>query len=270
MHISVFFNHIVEASEQTGCSIDEVLKKVRSFGIDSVEFDMGELPEPMEMYNRLQNAGLSVSSIYGFYNFGQNPEGKLGYDQVDMALAMHANKIMIIPGFLKGNILAERETEKQNMLKAMQQICEYADAYKVLVTIEDFDDETSPIAISDGMLWFATQIPSLKVTFDTGNFMYSCEPELVAFDKLKSRIVHVHCKDRSVKKIEGEEPKANMEGTLMYSSPVGYGVIHMKEIIAMLKEMDYQGTLTIEHFGSLNHIDYMEKSAKWIKSQIVY
>jgi len=251
-----------------GCSIEEVLKKVSSFGIDSVEFDMCEVPEPTKMYNHLLNAGLSVSSIYGFYDFGHNPKDNLGYEQVDKAIAMHANKIMVIPGFLKGTTKKEREIEKQNMVKAVKQICEYADTHKIAVTIEDFDDKASPIATSDGMLWFATQIPALKVTFDTGNFMYSCERELVAYDKLKSRIVHVHCKDRSTKKIEGEEPKANLEGTLMYSSPVGYGCIHMKEIIEKLKEMDYQGTLTIEHFGSLNHIDYMEKSANWIKSQI--
>lgn len=269
MKISVFYNHIVEASQQMGCSIDEVFQKVYSFGIERVEFDMAELTEPVEMYSQLQKVGLSVSSIYGFYDFGQNPDGTLGYDQVDKAIAMHANKIMIIPGFLKGGTNLERETEKQNMAKAIKQICEYADKRKVMVTIEDFDDKTSPIADSDGMLWFAEQIPSLKVTFDTGNFMYSCEEELVAFDKLKSRIGHVHCKDRSLNKVEGEEPKANVAGILMYASPVGYGCIPMKEIIKILSEMDYQGTLTIEHFGSLNQIDYMEKSARWIKSQLL-
>jgi L-ribulose-5-phosphate 3-epimerase len=268
MYISVFYNHIVEASQQMGCSIDEVLKKVYSFGIERVEFDMAELTEPAEMYSKLQKAGLSVSSIYGFYDFGQNPDGTLGYAQVDKAIAMHANKIMIIPGFLKGSTKLECETEKQNMAKAMKQICEYADIHKVMVTIEDFDDKTSQIADSNGMLWFVEQIPSLRVTFDTGNFMYSSEQELVAFDKLKSRIAHVHCKDRSLNKVEGEEPKANVEGVLMYSSPVGYGCIRMKEIIDLLKVMDYQGTLTIEHFGSLNQIDYMEKSARWIKSQL--
>jgi sugar phosphate isomerase/epimerase len=54
----------------------------------------------------------------------------------------------------------------------------------------------------------------------------------------------------------------------MYSSPVGYGCIKMKEIIQLLKEMDYKGTLAIEHFGALDQLGYMNKSADWIKSQI--
>jgi sugar phosphate isomerase/epimerase len=54
----------------------------------------------------------------------------------------------------------------------------------------------------------------------------------------------------------------------MFASPVGYGCIRMKEMIGLLKEIQYEGALTIEHFGSRDHLYYMEQSAKWLTSMI--
>lgn len=38
----------------------------------------------------------------------------------------------------------------------------------------------------------------LKFTLDTGNFAYSDEDAVQAYEVLKDYIVHVHCKDRNV------------------------------------------------------------------------
>lgn len=220
------------------------------------------------MYKRIVNAGLRVSNICGSFDFGHNPDDKRIREFVDMALKMHSDKIMPIPGFITGYTQDEKDAERRNMLQAMKNLCEYADSRNVLVTIEDFDDSTSPIADSDGMLWFLERIPSLKVTFDTGNFMYVNESEIDAFHKLKSHIRHVHCKDRSLKGCEGEDAKISIHGVNMFASPVGYGCIRMEEMIGLLKEIQYEGALTIEHFGSQNHLYYMEQSAKWLTSMI--
>lgn len=75
MHLSVFYNHIVRASEQTGLTLEEVLDKAQEFGISAVELDLEEAlgcgKEVMK--KRLEQAGISVASMYGFLILGMTP-----------------------------------------------------------------------------------------------------------------------------------------------------------------------------------------------------
>ena len=103
----------------------------------------------------------------------------------------------------------------------MREMCVYARSKGIAPTIEDFDDSKSPIATARQMLWFAERIPELKITFDTGNFMFSGEDELTAFGLLKDRIAHVHCKDRTFSKNSGE-PKAAADGRIMYPAAADF------------------------------------------------
>ena len=65
-------------------------------------------------------------------------------------------------------------------------------------TLEDFDGPVQPFARMYQLLWFMENVPGLKFTLDTGNFAYSDEDAVQAYEVLKDYIVHVHCKDRNV------------------------------------------------------------------------
>lgn len=264
MKLSVFYHHIEEASRQRGIPLEELLKQVRSFGIEYVETDMAYITDTQEMKETLDRAGLRTASIYNFYNFGEVPDGTQAFLQVDAAKALGADKVLVIPGLLKGTALEEQEKEKENMLSSLRQVCKYAKTKDITVIIEDFDNDKSPIADSEGMIWFLNRLPELRAAFDTGNFIYMGEDELSAFENLKDRIVHVHCKDRTLKVTEGEEPKITVKGIPIYSSPVGFGCIKIEEILKRLKAMKYDGLLSIEHFGSLDQLGFIEESSRWL------
>ena len=171
------------------------------------------------------------------------------------------------------------------------------DITPITVVIEDFDDRNSPIACVSGMKWFAEQVPGLCFTFDTGNFIIHGEDIFAAWEELKDKVVHVHCKDRKisaekllkVQKTESDEPlqaqetdadKA-MEMQKIYTdkplqaqenttldikecylpAAVGEGCIPIKELIYKMKEYGYRGYLAIEHFDAADQEAYMQKSA---------
>lgn len=265
MKLAVFYHHIAEAAMQTGKSIDEILSAVKSFGIDYAEVDLGDILESESIIYALDRAEMKISSIYGFYNFSNSPDGSAGMRHVDLAAEYGAEKIMIIPGFYTTADENIHLKERENMIIATHTLCRYAESKNIIPTIEDFDDFNSPIADAEGMLRFLERIPQLKVTFDTGNFMYSCQDELHAFSLLKDRIAHVHCKDRSLVCNQNCEEKLTVDGRAMYPSPVGKGCIKMKEIIHNLNSMGYDGIFTIEHFGADNQLEYIKKSAETLK-----
>ena len=89
-------------------------------------------------------------------------------------------------------------------------------------------------------------------TLDTGNFLFYGEKVLDAFELLKDRIAHVHCKDR--------RPETNA------SVQTGTGYIPFTEIINKLKAQQYDGYLAIEHFDVDGQEECMRGSAEFLKT----
>ncbi|MNN61200.1 Inosose dehydratase [compost metagenome] len=153
------------------------------------------------------------------------------------------------------------------MAAALREMSEYAGRKGLVVTLEDFDDSRAPFSTSGELLWFLNEVPKLGITFDTGNFIYRGEDALEAFEKLKSSIVHVHCKDRSLEEHPAEAPKISVNGTRLFPSPVGSGCIPMQEILDRLGAVGYKDTVAIEHFDAADQLAYMKQSAEWLQGR---
>ncbi|MBT2291427.1 sugar phosphate isomerase/epimerase [Paenibacillus albidus] len=269
MQISVFYSHVLAASGQRGLTVAEVLKRIKGFGIDAVELDLAEVePGRGELREQLAQAGLAVASMYAFFDYGNDPDVESGLRFIDTAEFFGAPKVLAIPGFIDES--ASPETRDRTLLRmaaALQEMCSYAEQKNIVVTMEDFDDVRAPFATADQLLWFLDRVPQLGCTFDTGNFIYSAEDELEAYAKLEGRIVHVHCKDRALDERNGGKPKITLNGTALYPSPVGSGIIAIEEILKRLKAYGYVDTLAIEHFDAVDQLAYMEQSATWLRAR---
>jgi sugar phosphate isomerase/epimerase len=270
LRLSVFYNHIVKAGEQRDLPLEDVLDKVHSFGIDAVELDLEEALTGKEaMKKRLDAAGIAVASMYAFFDFGNDPALELGYAFIDTAEYLGAEKVLVIPGFIEESASPEaRNQALRGMTAALNTICDYAERKRIRVTMEDFDDIRAPFSSADELLWFLKKVPKLHCTFDTGNFIYRGEDELEAFAKLKDRIIHVHCKDRSLDERSGGTPRISTSGIALYPSPVGSGCIKIAEILTGLKAEGYGDTVAIEHFDAVDQLAYMEQSAAWLRSML--
>ena len=106
------------------------------------------------------------------------------------------------------------------MVKDLKNICDYAKKKGIMTVLEDFDGKEAPFATSKQLLYFLNHITDLYCAFDTGNFLYSEEDSLKVLPLFIDRIGHVHCKDRTFQKKEGEIPKATVNGREMYSCAV--------------------------------------------------
>ena len=267
MKLSVFYHHICEAAQQSGKTVSEVIDIAKSLGINYLEFDIADLKND-ETAVFLYDSGMKISSVYGFYDFANSDDLGGAFYHCDRAAELRSEKIMLIPGFYSANDKSVMESERKKMLSAMKKVCEYAHEKGLTPTIEDFDDFLSPISTSERMLDFVNEIPYLKVTFDTGNFMYSAESENYAFERLRPYIVHVHCKDRSMTPDERCEMKCAVDGTEMYACPTGDGCAAVAHIVKELVKDGYDGIFTIEHFGAYDQLMFMKKSAENLRGML--
>lgn len=263
MKISVFMEHIFEAAEQEKCSVNEILRKAAGLGISGVELDYGRLSADEALPSLIRSEGLEIACVYAFFDFPHNKDFSYPESVIDTLKRHGVKSLMAIPGFIeKGDDI---EKAVSDMYEGMNYLSEKAEKAEISLCLEDFDDEKAAFSTANGLLGFMKNVKNLGCTFDTGNFIYSGESEYEAFEKLEQYIVHLHCKDRSLEPKTGEEPKISLKNVPLYSSPVGYGVIGIEKITKKLLKSGYKGWFAIEHFGSMNQLSDIEKSAERLK-----
>ena len=278
MKLSVFYDHILKAHEQTGKSVPEILKLCHSCGIDGVEVDYDAFEKNGdEICAMLADAQMRISCFCRFFEFQNNGDLSGAKKMLETAADLNVGRVLIIPGFLNAPDAAELsacsglyETTArfmdghpgvQNMKGALVALTEYAAARGVAVTLEDFDGFAQPFARMNQLLWFMKNVPGLRFTLDMGNFAFSDENVIQAAALLKDYIVHVHCKDRAV--------NPAVCGTFckgLGASPVGSGYIPIRELIAVLRDISYDGYLVIEHFGAPDQLSFIRQSAAFLRS----
>ena len=269
--LAVFYEHIFEAASQSGYSVEEVLGKAKSFGIDLLECDHWRLSERKETRELFDRCGMGVSSIYEHFNFMHDSAyiSAEKYKRLfDTAAYFGAEKVLCIPGFFTG----DRGTQISSVIEGLSAMCEEARKYRITVTLEDFDDITSPCCRMEDIRYLMDCVPDLRYTFDTGNFRYCLEDAEKGMQLLRDRLVHVHCKDRSYDISNADADRSNgktdLSGEIMYPAPVGGGIIVIERLAAQLISEGYEGIFAIEHFGAIDQLKYMEQSAEMLRAVI--
>lgn len=244
MKLSVFYSHIKDASKQSGKSEYEILQNVKYNGISAVDVSFDEFDDI-----RLDKSDIEIASIYNFYDWNGKEYGndERLISHIEKAAFSGCRSVLVVPGFLDDE-MAKKMNEAKD-IDAFMNSCEdivkitemlrravrYGKEKGITVTLEDFDSDKSPCSRIPCLLWFMKNVEGLRITFDTGNFLYPGEDILQGFEALKEYIVHVHCKDRNE--------------DLLSCSVTGDGVISLSPVVKNLIQNGYNGYFSIEHFG---------------------
>ena len=266
MKLSVFYDHVIEAHDQTGKDIPEILKFVKDQGMIALEMRLSHIQENPKITEWVKEAGLGISCIYEFYEMGTLEETEKVSLHLQTAKELGVPNIMIVPGFLHGKDVDtlkssmtdedklfsffDSRTEVKRMADAMNSAVKMGSDMSITVLFEDFDDFSSPMSGINGVAWFLEHVPEIGFTFDCGNFIMYNEDVLLAFSRFEKRVRHVHCKDR------GEGPAV----------PVGDGKIPIKEVVTSLLSSGYDGYFAIEHFDAVDQMVYIERSARFLRT----
>ncbi len=272
VRLSVFYDHVIQAVNQAqgSRSLNQIMRACSDFGIRGIDIEYRRLCADFDRIDEaLRYNYMEVAGIYQFYDLRNSSDIRVGKDQIDMANRLGVKQVLIVPGFLdeeeakalhsvSGDYFAvERFMERnlciQSMKEALTELVQYAGPLGVAVTLEDFDDTRSPCSRMNELLWFLRNVPGLKCTFDMGNFAFGYENVMEAYELLKRYIVHVHCKDRG------------SGGNGLKSVPTGSGYIPVAQLVRKLREENYRGYLSIEHFGDLDQLASIEQSAHFLK-----
>ena len=264
MKISVFYDHILQACEQSGKGILTIVRELKAAGIDGVELRLSYLLEHPEVLEWLGDAKLEISCLYEFYDMPGTDEREHGKKHINIASLLGVRNILVVPGLISDENDVYGQVSK--MLDGLAFMVEYAREKGVTVTIEDFDDGSSPISTIGGVHFFLESVPGLKHTLDCGNYAYSDESVLEAFKILGEHVVHVHCKDRGEEESVASKNMSFNKG--LKSVVVGNGYMPIKTVVEGMMVSGYDGWLAIEHFDLEGQREGMKRSAEYLKSII--
>ena len=241
MKIAAFFENIMDGADTNQISLRDALTELKQDGLELLYLSIFSLREKEEeIVSLIQDLGLGIEGIYGFYDLGHCPEDESWKEMIDAAKRLGASNVLIVPGMVSSEEEADKDTLIRNMKTALKKAVGYGQEKGVAVSMEDFDGLEAPYCTIAGLAEFLKDVPGLACSFDTGNFIMYHEDELEAFRLFRDRICTVHLKDRRKEaRFPDDKAKACADGSLRYAAETGYGYIRMKEILEMLKEQNY-------------------------------
>lgn len=233
--------------------IEDIFKDAKRFGYDYIEL-WGARPHayPFDLKRGSIKEIKDLIEQYGIPVLGFTPETNaypynmmIGTEamrcesvdyiklSMDMAKEMGADFTLISAGH--AGYQATRQEIWGRLIKCMREIADYADHINHKVVLEALTPyESNVVKSADDLaeVFSIIQSPNLVGMCDVVPPYVQHESIMTYFDKLKDKMYHMHVVDS-----DGASDNHIMPGE---------GQMPLKEIMSELKEMSYQGTMTIE------------------------
>ena len=196
---------------------------------------------PIELKKMAASYGLEIICISAHANLMDVGEAGPVYIEKAIHFAKLAGaEIVNTSEGPKPEYLTEEEAF-QAMKFNLKSILRTAKSFDIKLTIEPHNIYTVQ---TDTMLKILDLVPSemLGVNFDTGNVTLFGTDPLKMLDAVIDKVIHIHLKDIDRKTFEKYK---GMTG-IPFGTPIGEGVVPVKECINRLKKTGFDGELSVE------------------------
>ena len=223
--------------------------------------------DPLKLKKYLDSMGLKVSQLDAAYPMSC-PEGQhrgIGYTTraIQFAKALDCPCVDTTDGGRK----PEGYTDKEVMALIKQYyrvVLEWAERYDIIINIEPHGPYTTDPDTMEQIL-DCSDSPLLRMNFDTGNSFIAGQDPVEFLRRFRHKVSHCHIKD-----VSEELAKAVRGGETGIASSVvaigeGVNADNISGCIELLKEMDWDGVLSIECEAAPGKV---EQSLEWLRGQI--
>ncbi|MFF2753342.1 sugar phosphate isomerase/epimerase family protein [Psychrobacillus sp. NPDC058041] len=289
----------VKLSNKIGVIVDSLklplydgLKKVKEIGADGVQIyavDGTMAPENMspqarkELRNFLDSIGLEISALCGDLGGHGFQDAVLNEEKVEKSKRILDLAVDLGTNIVTTHIGIIPENQNSNIYEAMQIACEelgvYAKSLDAFFAIETGPETASRLK----QFLDSLSTNGVSVNFDPANMVMVTGDDPVAGVKLlKDYIVHTHVKDGV--QIKAVDPKdvygflgygggvdhekiAEMvsSGAYFRETPLGHGKVDFLNYFNALKEINYDGYLTIEREVNIDPVKDIADAVKYIQ-----
>lgn len=245
--VSIFADHIATIAHQENISFAEAATRVRALGYEGVDVSTTIAADRLRT---LDSLGFRHACAIANIGYIDGPQEAAEEQALAFMKAQGWSQLLLVPG------LVPEGTDDAVVEEAIARIAafvERAAGEGLRVMVEDYDNPRSLCYNTAALNRLFAASPVLGHVFDTDNYLYCHEDVLQALDHFRSRVQHVHLKDR---RDDGSCPA------------VGDGIVPMAEVIGRLRASGYEGWLTVEHYGSRTMYDDASRSIAAVRAMM--
>ena len=234
---------------------------------------------------KVRAAGLKVAGLTPYlnlYNSLDEGERRKECDDlkrvIDMARLLDTHFVRIYGGKFVDGETDEDGKKLEALVRSMRECGEYAQKNDVKLCLENHFGTMTTSAKETMRVINAIDHPAVGVLYDQANIaFFPAEEYEEAIDLQKGKIFFVHCKDLVYRGGKPQKPKFNMvshineEDRTVHSRIPGEGILPWPKILKRLKEIGYDGWISLEYERRWQKIDLpdasvgMPKGANYIR-----
>jgi sugar phosphate isomerase/epimerase len=228
---------------------DDFLNRATELKLDAVSMETCFMPDLDRSFLESLRKKLEDRGIEGMLSWG-HPRGlETGKNKeaiedlkrfIELANFFGNNIIRIVGGGMVDRNEEPPQPQIERLSAALKEITDVAATYNIILAMENHMDFTA-----DEQLEILERIdsPYLRVLLDTGNNLRILEDPIEVVRKLAPYTVATHVKDVTA---TGKGSPATEWRKFWPTVPLGKGIIDLPEILQILKENNYQGSLNVE------------------------
>jgi len=223
--------------------------------------------DPLKLKSYLDSMGLKVSQLDAAYPMSC-PEGQhrgIGYTirSIQFAKALGCPCVDTTDGGKKPDGYTDDEVMAL-MKQYYRVVLEWAERYKIIINVEPHGPYTTNPDTMEQILSFYDS-PYLRMNMDTGNVFIAGQDPVKFLKRFRDKVSHCHIKDVSAELAEAV--RGGMTGIACSVIGIGEGVNadNIAGCIELLKDMDWDGWLSIECEAAPGKI---EQSIEWLRKEI--
>ena len=232
--ISIFCDHIESIARQERISFAQAATLLKECGYTGVDVRVFQRPEEIKT---LDSLGFEHACAITEIDYSQEDQSQLEEQTLQFMDTQGYDRLLLVTGLMpeSGFSQEQREAARKRIAAFAARVA--AKGYTVMV--EDYDNRRSLSYNAERIDSLFMASKDLGIVFDTGNFLFAGDDTKAQYEHFRSKIGHVHLKDR-------------MAPDNMACVPAGEGCLPVKEIIRNLKASGYDGWYTVEQYGSRN------------------
>ena len=248
-----FFTHYALRQVESGRfqSPEEAFRHCKRIGIDYGDL-LGGLDEyPMHLHCKmLRDAGIEPATLIVCRNFAsltektRNSNLALVQEQIDTMDKLGIPMLMLAPGLEPIETEDQWKESKELLISGFAFLLEYAQKSGITVVMENQFRYDRPDAKMADVRDILDCVPGLGYVLDSGNFFGVDEDVVEAYQLLKDRTVHMHCKDWVEIPQGGFTSKAQRH---FNGAQLGTALVPLRELADKMKQDGYKGHFCFEH-----------------------
>jgi sugar phosphate isomerase/epimerase len=243
--------------EWTGAELVDAFKGA---GITGLEPMHSRVQGDPAKWAELDAAARAAGMVYTCYDIGVNLIGESQEDRdqavqtslegIEFARDTLGCPFVLLAGTKPSAGMSQAEG-RQVYSQMLARVIDEAGDSGVTVTVEDFG--VYPLFTAAGGHCLAVvkgvNREQMRFTFDNGNFLLGGDQPMAVFDALYPYTSHVHIKDFALREPDGKPSLSAPDGTPYKGCMIGDGAAQVRECVTKLKQVGYDGWVSIEVGG---------------------